>query len=153
MAGFSEPLGLPAAPIQTQTGILGWATYEGQRPAADGLSALTLQAAAEFSATHLEDPHEEISKTLLAAFSDIQTITLPVPTYLAAHRWRYAKVERPCAPHDPVLSVQEGSIIAVAGDWHPAEAEGGRRGTGARAEDAFLSGERAATALMTTLVQ
>ena len=148
MAGFSEPLDLPAAPVQTATDSLGWATYEALRPGADGPAALTLQATAAFSAAHLEDPHEHICNALIAAFNASQNICLPVPAYLAAHRWRYAKVESACRPDDPFCSEQKGAVIAVAGDWHPAAAKGGQRGTGARAEDAFLSGERAASWLI-----
>ena len=153
MAGFPEPLHLPAAPVQRQTGILGWATYEGQRPDANGPAALTLQATASYSTAHLEDPREDICTALLAAFAETQNISLPEPSYLAAHRWRYAKVERPCAVQDPFFSHHKGAMIAVAGDWHPAEADGGRRGSGTRAEDAFLSGERAASWLIDALLQ
>ena len=153
MAGFTEPLALPAAPVQTQTGVLGWVTYEAQRPEADGLFALTIQASADYSAAHLEDTREDVSKDLLAAFTDTQNNDFPVPSYLAAHRWRYAKVEQPCAAQDPFFLRHHGGTIAVAGDWHPAETDSGRRGSGARAEDAFLSGERAAFRLMETLVQ
>jgi len=153
MAGFADPLDLPAAPVQKQTGVLGWATYEGQRPDANGLSALTLQASASFSTAHLEDPREVICDSLLAAFAAECEINLPEPSYQAAHRWRYAKVEQPCAEQDPFFSRQQGGTITVAGDWHPAEGDNSRRGSGARAEDAFLSGERAAFWLMETLVQ
>ena len=153
MAGFSAPLALPAAPVQTHTGIVGWATYEGSRPEANGHAALTLQANADYSTAHLEDPHEQICTALLAAFEAECEISLPATAYLSAHRWRYAKVERSCAEQDPFFSPHEGGSITVAGDWHPAEGEGNRRGTGTRAEDAFLSGERAASRLIETLVQ
>ena len=85
MAGFADPLDLPAAPVQTQTGVLGWATYEGQRPDANGLSALTLQANADFSTAHLEDPREVMHDSLLAAFEAECEINLPEPSYLSAH--------------------------------------------------------------------
>lgn len=153
MAGFSEPLDLPAVPIQQPTGILGWATYEAGRPEAGSQAALTLQATADYSQDHLEDPHDMICTALLDAFGKTQTIGLPVPSYLAAHRWRYAKVAMPCPPDDPFSAETAGKVIAVAGDWHPVSAAAGRPATGARAEDAFLSGERAARYLIDRLAQ
>lgn len=144
MAGFSEPLRLAAAPVQQPTGILGWATYEPRRPQAGSQAALTLQATADYSQSHLEEPPEVICEALMAAFSQMQDTALPQPSYLAAHRWRYAKVESPCAPTDPFYSEHKGGTITVAGDWHPVSADGNRPASGTRAEEAFLSGERAA---------
>lgn len=151
MAGFSEPLHLSAAPVQQPDGILGWVTYEARRPQASDQPALTLQANAAFSQRHLEDPPQDISDRLLSAFAANQNIDLPEPSYLAAHRWRYAKVETPCPSDTPFCSEQTDSVIAVAGDWHPVSAASDRPASGTRAEEAFLSGERAAGYLIDRL--
>ena len=151
MAGFTEPLDLAAVPVQQPEGCLGWATYEAGRPGADGQAALTLQATADYSQDHLEDPPDKISTALMDAFADAKGVSLPAPAYLAAHRWRYAKVETPCTPDDPFSCETADKVIAVAGDWHPISAVSDRPATGARAEDAYLSGERAARYLLDRL--
>ena len=108
---------------------------------------MTLQATADFSKTHLEAEPTDICDQLLASFAEQQKIPLPHPSYSAAHRWRYAKVEQAC-PQDALFHIADtDSSIFVAGDWHPAQGDDGRFGKGARAEDAFLSGLRAATQL------
>ena len=147
MAGFPTPIDLPRTLIQTPEGPISWATYEPSRPGANQTAAVTLQATADFSKTHLEAEPTDICDQLLAAFAEQQNIPLPHPLYSAAHRWRYAKVEQSC-PQDELFHIADtDSSIFVAGDWHPAQGDDGRFGKGARAEDAFLSGLRAATQL------
>ena len=144
MAGFPAPLDLPRTLTQTPEGPIGWSTYEPVRPQASQIAALTLQATADFSKTYLEAAPEEICNQLLAAFAEQHKISLPRPSYRAAHRWRYAKVEQACTPDDRFHVTDKDSNIVVAGDWHPAQGDDGRFGKGTRAEDAFLSGLRAA---------
>ena len=147
MAGFPAPIDLPRNLIQTPEGPISWATYEPFRPGASQTAAVTLQATADFSKTHLEAEPTDICDQLLAAFAEQQNIPLPLPSHRAAHRWRYAKVEQAC-PQDELFHIADSdSSIFVAGDWHPAQGDDGRLGKGTRAEDAFLSGLRAATQL------
>ena len=89
----------------------------------------------------------DICDRLLAAFAEQQNIRLPHPTYRAAHRWRYARVEQACPPDELFHIADTDSSILVAGDWHPGQSDDGRFGKGTRAEDAFLSGLRAARQL------
>ena len=147
MAGFPGPIDLPRNLIQTPEGPISWATYEPVRPGTNKTAALTLQATADFSRAHLEAVPADISDRLLAVFADQQNIPLPHPSYLAAHRWRYAKVEQGCPPDDLFHIAASDSSIFVAGDWHPGPGDDGYFGKGARAEDAFLSGLRAASQL------
>ena len=147
MAGFPAPIDLPRTLIQTPEEPISWATYEPFRPGASQTAALTLHATADFSKTHLEAEPTDICDQLLASFSEQQNIPFPHPSYSAAHRWRYAKVEQAC-PQDELFHIADtDSSIFVAGDWHPAQGDDGRFGKGARAEDAFLSGLRAAKQL------
>ena len=152
MAGVPKPLNLPNTLIQTPSGPIGWATYEPTRPGASQTAAVTLQASAEFSKSHLEAEPVDICCQLLAAFAEQQNTALPSPSYSAAHRWRYAKVEQSCQPDDPFHMAENDKSITVAGDWHPAQGDDGRYGAGTRAEDAFLSGVRAAEKLKATLL-
>ena len=147
MAGFPAPLDLPRTLIQSPEGPIGWATYEPVRPMGNKTAAVTLQATADFSNFHLEAVPADICDHLLTAFAEQQNILLHCPSYLAAHRWRYAKVEQACPPDELFHITDKDSSIFVAGDWHPAQGDDGRFGKGARAEDAFLSGLRAARLL------
>ena len=147
MVGFPAPIDLPRTLIQTTEEPIGCATYEPFRPEASQTAALTLHATADFSKTHLEAEPTDICDQLLASFAEQQNIPLPHPSYSAAHRWRYAKVQQAC-PQDALFHIADtDSSIFVAGDWHPAQGDDGRFGKGTRAEDAFLSGLRAATQL------
>ena len=151
MAGFGAPIDLPRTLIQAPEGPISWATYEPFRPGASQTAAVTLQATADFSKTHLEAMPTDICKQLLAAFAEQQNIPLPHPSYRAAHRWRYAKVQKACPQDDLFYIANTDSSIFVAGDWHPAQGDDGRFGKGTRAEDAFLSGLRAAAQLSAQL--
>ena len=152
MAGFPEPLELSRTLTQTPEGPISWATYEPERPGASQTAAVTLQATADFSKTYLEAMPADICDQLLAAFAEQQKTILPRPSYRAPHRWRYAKVERACSPNDLFYTTATNTSIFVAGDWHPGQSDEGRFGKGTRAEDAFLSGLRAATRLNLQLV-
>ena len=147
MVGFPTPIDLPRAIIQKPVGPISWATYEPMRPGASQTAAVTLQATAAFSKIQLEALPADVCDHLLTAFANQQNITLPYPSYLAAHRWRYAKVEKACPPDELFHITDMDSSIFVAGDWHPAQGDDGLFGKGTRAEDAFLSGLRAAKQL------
>ena len=105
-----------AEPVSADSGPVGWACWEPHRPG---------NAPAE---------------ALLAAYqSMIGAMTgtpLPTPRYIAAHRWRYARVIQAAAADAPRFSAD--GMIGIAGDWT----------AGARVEDAFMSGHRAMTSLL-----
>ena len=147
MAGFDVPIDPVHTFNQTPEGPIGSAIFEPSRPGASQTAAITLQATADYSKSHLEAVPADICDQLLAAFAEQQNILLPNPSYHAAHRWRYAKVEQACQPNELFHVTDRGSSIFVAGDWHPAKGDDGRFGKGTRAEDAFLSGLRAARQL------
>lgn len=140
MFGFDADM-TPATmpPIQAKTGPVGWASWEGHRPGPAALAggALTVQAAPDWSEDNLEEDATSVAGAILAAWQVASGLSIHPPTYQAAHRWRFARVTRPAEPGTNCLS-SDGKI-AIAGDWL----------AGARVEDAYMSGLRAANALAT----
>lgn len=150
MAGLDKmPEGV--TPVLTNADIIGWASCEASRPGAQASGAVTIQASAEYSREFLESAPEKVIADLLAAFAKHQN-NLPLEwVYQRAHRWRYAKVIRPARPDAPFMDYIGESLIAVAGDWHPVSASPDRPASGARAEEAVLSGYHAATKMLANL--
>lgn len=135
-AGNLPPM---ADPIRHDSGPLGWAVWEDHRPAAPdsaGHAALIVQAAPDWSAAHLEGDSGDVAEALLAAYRTHTGLSLTTPRYSGAHRWRYARVTR--AVTGDATRLGADGRIALAGDWL----------TGARIEDAWLSGRQAMTSLL-----
>ena len=106
------------------------------RPGARGPERWTWQIGPEASRTILEMEREEAATVLLGQLGALAGRTLPEPTYLRAHRWRYSHPARPVgAPF-----VEVGGAI-LAGDWCLA------RGREDAAASAIRSGRAAAGAL------
>ena len=132
-----------AEPVSADSGPVGWACWEPHRPGnapAEAGTALVVQAAPDWSEAELERDAASVAEALLAAYqSMIGAMTgtpLPTPRYIAAHRWRYARVIQAAAADAPRFSAD--GMIGIAGDWT----------AGARVEDAFMSGHRAMTSLL-----
>ena len=141
MYGFdAEHLPPMADPLRNDSGPVGWAVWEDHRPAtpAGGGASLVVQAAPDWSIAHLEEDSADVAETLLAAWRDQSGLSPEAPSYISAHRWRYARVTTP-APADAARISGDGRI-ALAGDWL----------TGARIEDAWLSGQQAMARLSAT---
>ncbi|MEC8641649.1 MAG: FAD-dependent oxidoreductase [Pseudomonadota bacterium] len=140
MYGFDEEE-LPDMhePVGADSGPVGWACWEAGRPAfAAGRAgaALTVQAAPDWSEAVLESDASAIAEAMLAGWQAMVGAPLPQPRYIAAHRWRYARVIQPAASDAPRRSAD--GMIAIAGDWV----------VGARVEDAFMSGHGAMSSLL-----
>ena len=139
MYGFTDPtMTTIKDPVSVKSGPVGWACWENRRP--DGSdqpgAALTIQGTPDWSEAELERDADQIAELLLAAWQETTGTSLPTPDYMAAHRWRFARVVQPASPDAPHHTAD--GMIGVAGDWV----------TGARIEDAFLSGHRAMTSLL-----
>lgn len=134
MFGFdADALPEHAAPIHEKSGPVGWGVWEAHRPGAaaqDG-AALTVQAAPDWSEEHLEQDQAPVAEAMLAAWQVASGTALGRPRYMAAHRWRYARVITAADADAPRISAS--GRIALAGDWL----------AGARVEDAWLSGRMA----------
>lgn len=138
MLGFDQPVSLPwdAAFIAGAGGDdrpLSWIAHDGAKPGRGNRAGFVAHAAPDWSARHLEDAADLVGTTLLSAFRTV-TGTTAEPTFLAAHRWRYAL---------PTLPLADGFLwddalgIGACGDWC----------LDARAEAAFVSGARLATVM------
>ena len=143
------PEGLRA--VIKEEGILGWASLEASRPSASPSGAVTLQANASYSERFLESPPEQVIKDITAAYQEAQNIQTLKWGYQRAHRWRYAKVVKPAPPDAPFMEKFSAGLLALAGDWHPVSATPGKLASGARAEEALLSGYRAALEILSGL--
>ena len=96
-------------------GPVGWAARNSSKPEREATHDLwVVNASGAWSREHLEDEPGRIVAPLLDAFRATLGIDVPEPAHAAAHRWRYAAVERPLG--EAMLLSQNGRIGA-AGDW------------------------------------
>ena len=152
---MAELLHLPEElrPVIIEEGILGWASLEASRPGATPSGAVTLQANADYSERFLESTHEQVIKDVITAYQQAQNIQNLKWGYKRAHRWRYAKVIKPVPPDALFMETFSANMLALAGDWHPVSATPYKLASGARAEEALLSGHRAALEILSGLAK
>ncbi len=132
MAAFDARLPVEAAIVEKR-GAIGWAARDSAKPGRSGAEAWVIQAAPDWSAEHLEDERDAVVPALMRAFAEEIGIAVPVPLFVAAHRWRYARCGSAEADH-----LWNGSQkLGVCGDWL----------IGPRVEAAWLSGTRLAAAM------
>jgi len=86
-----------------------------------------VHADAAWSEARLEWSQDAVALELFVASGEVLGRALPTPDYLAAHRWRYARVVQPLGRDCLWLDELK---VGLAGDWCP----------GGDAEGAFLSG-------------
>jgi renalase len=134
MAAFPRRLDLPDQ-IRPEAGAIASAVRDSSKPGRDaGSECWVVQASPGWTRDHLEQAEPVVRPALLNAFVGLAGQALPEPVFAAAHRWRFALVEKPLgAPclWDPALG------IGAAGDWCIAP----------RAEAAVMSGMALASAL------
>jgi renalase len=95
MAAFPARLALPDWLRPGDGGELGWAAREGAKPGrAQGPERWVIQGGPAWSRARLEALPEQVIPALLAALANRAAAPLPEPVHTAAHRWRYALVER-----------------------------------------------------------
>lgn len=134
LAAFAEPLRLPDT-VRPDAGPVAWAARDSAKPGRTAeAECWVVHAGPGWSREMLERRAEEVAPALLGAFEALAG-PLPRPLHLAAHRWRYALVERPLGA--PCL-IDRALRIGAAGDWC----------LGARAECAWESGSALAAALL-----
>lgn len=112
MAAFAHPL--PAVPsVLRERGSIAWASRDSSKPGRDGCECWVIQAGAEWTAANLECEREDIATRLLALFAAEARVDLPEPTFLKAHRWRFALPygQTGKVPWNPALR------LGACGDW------------------------------------
>jgi hypothetical protein len=92
LLGFDAPTGLPQAMQDFKTPLL-TAIPMLAKPGQSGAERWTIHAQPDWSVKFLEIEKSEAAETLLAAFREVTNL-LAEPAYIAAHRWRYARVSR-----------------------------------------------------------
>ncbi|WP_306119046.1 MULTISPECIES: FAD-dependent oxidoreductase [unclassified Roseitalea] len=135
MLAFDEPPDLGADRLTCDDGPIAWVAREASKPGRrPDAGTCIVHAAPDWSRVHLEWRAEAVAEALHAAFSARFGVSRQ-PRFIAAHRWRHARVERPFgAP----CHWDRAAGIGLCGDWC----------IGARVEAAFDSGEAVATALI-----
>lgn len=117
------------------SGPIGWANYEPARDPNSYLPALTIQANPKASQDMLSWDADAVCETLRDAYERATNTSLIITNQLA-HRWLYARVAQ--SADETLPFANDDHSLALAGDYF---------GT-ARLESAFISGRRAATALL-----
>lgn len=112
MASFPEPLtGVPS--VIADCGELEWAARNNSKPGRSAGECWVLQASAEWSRQNLDAAREDVANALLGMFATEVGTTLPAPTFLKAHRWRFAR------PHGTTGRVLWNADLQLGacGDW------------------------------------
>lgn len=134
--GFAQPLTAPMDLCWVQEGPLAYFSSDRHRPGRSPLLDIwTLQARGDWTAEHLEEPQETLVAQLSQSFGQWFDQPLPPRAFQLAHRWRYG---RSLKPQDwGFLAAPEIGLYAC-GDWC----------LGGRIEDAWLSGQHVAQAVL-----
>lgn len=138
MAAF--PSRLEALPdVLRPTGAIAWASRNNSKPGRPARECWVVQADGDWSANNLERSQDEIADELLGHFAALSNHPMSEPTFLKAHRWRFAL---PRGGHgepiwNPLLK------LGACGDWCSAP----------RIEAAWLSGVELADRLVSTMTR
>jgi predicted NAD/FAD-dependent oxidoreductase len=111
-----------------QDSALSWIARNSSKPGRNpDTETWILHASGDWTQCHLEEPLDAIQERLQVAFWDATGVGAVPPSYVAAHRWRYALPTEPLS--DRYLF--DGDLqTGACGDWC----------SGPRVEGAFLSG-------------
>ena len=112
VAAFEARLGLPDI-VQPEAAPVEIALRNSAKPGRDG-EAWVLHMRADWSRANLERSRAEMVPELSGLLDELTGEALPDPVHLAAHRWRYARTERPLGR--PFLPLAGGRVL-VGGDW------------------------------------
>lgn len=113
---------------------LRWIARDGSKPGREDAGVWVLHAAADYSTARLEAAAENVGGELATRFRELAGVA-DAPELLRCHRWRYSQCVRPLAE---AYLLSPGDGVGVCGDWCH----------GSRVEDAWLSGQALAGALL-----
>lgn len=126
------PVGFDGAFIEGRA--LGWAARNAAKPGREGGECWVLHTDAEWSEEHVDTPPDKVETVLLDDLRDALDVGLPRVQSISTHRWLFAR-----AVAVPETEVWDASLgLGICGDWL----------VGDRVEDAFLSGEALADAIL-----
>lgn len=137
MAAFSEPLaGLPD--FLPEDGDIALAARNNSKPGRGPAECWVVQASTDWSARHLHRTGAAVAMDLFLLFERLAGARLPHPSFLKAHRWRYAHGNgRRCQSlWNPELR------LGTCGDWC----------SGSQIEDAWRSGRNLAEKIAGRLI-
>jgi hypothetical protein len=138
MLGYAAPLPIAFDGAFVNGGPLSWICRNNSKPGRAGKEAWVVHASPDWSRDHLEDDSASICEVLRRAFAEATGVEGPAAVFMAAHRWRYARVAT--ALGTPCLF--DGELgIGACGDWC----------LGAIIEAAFRSGHAAAETILAHL--
>ena len=138
MAAFDSTLDLAFDAGFVNGSSLSWIARNSTKPGRRGQECWVLHGSREWSRDHIEAEPDWVSRELMAEFFRQAGVENTVPSWSAAHRWRYAQAAEP---------LREGCLwssdlrLGLCGDWC----------RGSRVEGAFLSG-RAVAARITRIL-
>lgn len=134
MLGLDEPFDPGFDGAFVNTGPLGWIASSAGKPGRDHRPTWIAHATDGWSREHLELSPEDARVALLAAFRRA-TGYAGEPAFCQAHRWRYARADRPL---DAVCLSDPSRSVWLGGDWC----------AGSRVEGAWRSGRRIAEEIL-----
>jgi predicted NAD/FAD-dependent oxidoreductase len=132
MAAFGERPDLPD--IVRPGGALDLVVRDSAKPGREG-ERWVAHASHDWTRERLEREKEAVLPVLLAEMEDVAEGRLPRPVHVAAHRWRFGLTERALGAPFAALA---GGVVLAGGDW----------ALGARGEQAWLSGQAMAEAVL-----
>jgi predicted NAD/FAD-dependent oxidoreductase len=140
LAAFDGSIPAPNGRDSALPSSLDKLSIESAKPGRDATAlCLVAHASPEWSQAHLEHGRDAVAPLLLAEVRRAYGPVMPEPHYLAAHRWRYARVKSILAR--PYLASPDHRLF-IGGDWC----------LGNSAEHAYASGSAIADAVLGTLV-
>ncbi|WP_235903574.1 NAD(P)/FAD-dependent oxidoreductase [Pontixanthobacter luteolus] len=116
MVSFAQPLPIEQDAIADRQGKISWAARNSAKPGRGTGECWVLHASPDHSRAILELDADHAAKQLLQEFFEQQGIEPQPAEFLTAHRWRYAKAQRP-AGDGPLALWDADARIGAAGDW------------------------------------
>ncbi len=133
MLGYPGPVPGIADRIEPKDGPLAWVARNASKPGRGEGESIVVHATPAWSRTHLERDASAIPALLSVPLAGLG-LDIHAASHVAAHRWRYALVEKPAGP----AFLSDPSGLYACGDWC----------LGGRVEAAFDSGHAAAGSIL-----
>ena len=135
MVQFEAPVDAAFDAAFVKASMLGWVAREASKPGREPSNAWVLHSTPDWSRANVDRQADQVLEVLREAFEKALDGKLPAVRAAAVHRWLFARATNPL----PGACLWDPEIgLGVCGDWLQ----------GDRIEDAFLSAERLAEAIL-----